>query len=76
MNPNSKQIKKKFLCVCGGGGGWGRISDFFCTKDLNLKRKNSFFFWQVGGGEVQWGCGGVDGRTDEQAQTHLPLQLL
>ena len=28
----------------------------------------------MGGGE--WGGVGVDGRTDEQAQTNLPLQLL
>ena len=39
---------------------------FFFTKNPNLKK--NFF----GGG----GGGGVDGRTDEQAQTNLPLQLL
>ena len=40
----------------------------FFTKNPNL---NNFFFF--GGGGVG---GGVDGWTDEQAQTNLPLQLL
>ena len=38
------------------------------TKDPNLKK--------IGGGGGGGGWGGVDGRTDEQAQTNLPLQLL
>ena len=53
----------------GGGGGGARVSVFFYTQNLNLKKKNIFFcFLGVGGG--------VDGWTDEQAQTNLPLQLL
>ena len=46
-------------------GQTNRPKLFFLTKNPNLKfRKNIFF------GE------GVDERTDEQAQTNLPLQLL
>ena len=57
----------------GGGGGigdaWGaRVSEFFFTKDPNLKDR---FF--LGGGERVGVGGGVDGWTDEQAQTDLPL---
>ena len=44
----------------------------FFTKNPNLKK--NYFFWGGGGGGG--GGGGVDGRTDEQAQTNLPLQLL
>ena len=45
-----------------GGGGAG-VSEFF-TMNPNLKY---FFFLFCGGG--------VDGWTDEQAQTNLPLHL-
>ena len=38
---------------------------------IALRGPAFFFFWGGGGGG-----GGVDGRTDEQAQTNLPLQLL
>ena len=47
----------------GGGGGGGsegglaRVNEFFSTKNPNLKKK----------------IGGVDGWTEEQAQTNLPL---
>ena len=42
-------------------------------RDSKFK-KNIFFLWgEMGGGGVGVG---VDGRTDEQAQTNLPLQLL
>ena len=47
-----------------------RISEFFFTKNQNLKIKTFFF---GGTGLVdRW----VAGRTDEQAQTNLPLQHL
>ena len=48
-------------------GGGGKVNDFF------TKNPKKIFFW--GGG---WGEGGEmgDGRTDKQAQTNLPLQLL
>ena len=49
-----------------GWQGGSRVSEFF-TKNPNLKKKMCVC---VGGG------GGVDGQTDEQAQTNLPLQLL
>ena len=38
-----------------------------------LHTETKFFF---GGGGGWGGVGGIDGRTDEQAQTNLPLQLL
>ena len=40
---------------------------------FHKESKSSFFCWAVGWGE---GGRGVDGWTDEQAQTNLPLQLL
>ena len=71
-----------FLSWLWGRGGWrgARVSDFF-HKESKSKKK-IVFFW--GGGEGGrpglgggWGVGGrVDGWTDEQAQTNLPLQLL
>ena len=51
----------------------------FLTKNPNLK---IFFFFCGGGGGGGWGGGRegvggrVDGRTEEQAQTNLPFQLL
>ena len=63
-----------FFLGGGGGGGGGRrgcvgdsVSEFF-TKNPNLKEN-------FGGKGVGWGWG-VDGRTDEQAETNLPPQLL
>ena len=55
----------------GGGGDGARVSNFF-TKNSKSKTK------KILGGEGVWvgGGGRVDGRTDEQAQTSLPLQLL
>ena len=47
--------------------GWGEgatDSDFFYKESKSKK------------GTFVRGWGGVDGRTDEQAQTNLPLQLL
>ena len=70
MNPNLKYFFVSFLGVAGGGGGGGgaRVSDFFSHR---IK-----FFKGVGVG-VGRGVGeGIDGWTDEQAQTNLPLQLL
>ena len=35
-----------FLCVGGGGGGWregARVSEFFFTKNLNLKKKKKSY---------------------------------
>ena len=66
-----------YVCVCGGGGG--RVSDFF-HKESKSKKKN-FFLVEGGGGVgvlggVCGGLGGVDGWSDEQAQSNLPLQLL
>ena len=43
--------------------------NFFFTKNPNLKNIR-------GWGEACGDRGGVDGWTDEQAQTKLPLQLL
>ena len=60
-------ITKNLNHFWGGGGGRGggaRVCHFF-TKNPNLK----------GGGGGGW-WGGVDGQTDKQAQTNLPLQLL
>ena len=54
-----------------GGGGLGLV--IFFHKESKSKKKNFFFFWRGGG--VRRGGGGVDGWTDEQAQTNLPLQL-
>ena len=55
----------------GGGGGRGaRVSKFFPQR-IQIKNKRIFVGW--GGGGVRWG---VDGWTDKQAQTNLPLQLL
>ena len=55
-----------------GGEGWGgaRVSEFFLTRNPNLK-KNSFEGMR--GDEVG---GGLDRRTDKQAQTNCSLQLL
>ena len=66
MNPNLKYIYIFFGGDVGGMlGGWrggARISEFFYTKNPNLKRKNmggglvgeaeksDFFFWGGGGG--------------------------
>ena len=58
--------------VGGGGAGVSDLSDFFfftMNPNLNNSKKKKNFFLGGGGG------GGVDGRTDEQAQTNLPLQL-
>ena len=60
-----------FLLLSGGGS---RLTKFFSTKIPNLK-KFFFFFGGGGGGGVGVG-GGVDGWTDEQARSNLPLQLL
>ena len=47
----------------------------FFTKNPNLQKKNkqkkNIFFFGGGGGRGGW----VDGWTDEQAQTNLPLQI-
>ena len=65
-----------FLCVCGGGGGGrgegARVSELSCKES-----KSIFFAGGGGGGGVGWWgwWGGVDGQTDEQVQTNLPLQL-
>ena len=48
---------------------------FFFTKNPNLKKEILFWGWGIGAVWVRVG-GGVDGWTDEQAQTNLPLQLL
>ena len=46
---------------------------------MNYLAKNPNLFFLPGGGGVGWwgwwGGGGVDGQTDEQVQTNLPLQL-
>ena len=55
-------------------GGGARVSDFFFHKES--KSKIFFFFGGGGGGRDEGARGGVDGWTDEQAQTNLPLQLL
>ena len=59
------------------GGRGSKVSDFFFTQNPNLI--NKFFVlgggaWWEGMGAGVWGE--VDGCTDEQAQTNLPLQLL
>ena len=50
----------------------------FFTKNPNLRKEVKLFF--LGGGGGAWlgevNGGGVDGWTDELAQTNLPLQLL
>ena len=72
MNPNLIKIIKKILF---SGGKGARVSDFFFTKNPNLKK--IFFFWG-GGGRGGGGKGvgvGIDRQTDEQAQTIFPLQL-
>ena len=46
----------------------------FLYKESKSK-KTFFFVFFLGGGGGGVGAG-VDGRTDEQAQTYLPLQLL
>ena len=63
-------------------GRGARVSEFF-TQNPNLKKKYIFFlfffFWGGGAGAGMCVCaegGGVDGWTDEQAQTNLPLQFL
>ena len=46
---------------------------------FHRESKSIFFFVGGGGGGVGgmgWVSGGVDGWTDEQAQSNLPLQLL
>ena len=45
----------------------------FFTKNQNLKKKMGVGDREVG---EEDGGGGIDGRTVEQAQTSLPLQLL
>ena len=70
-----------FFFLGGWGGGAGakggaRVSGFFFTKNPNLKKKKKIFFFGGGGGGRGRGWGGIDGRTDEEAQTNLPLQLL
>ena len=60
------QILKEFVFLFGGDGG-GEAGG---GGGLLTKLESKIFFW---GGRV-WG--GVDGWTDEQAQTNLPLQLL
>ena len=69
MDPNLKYIYIYIFFWGGGGRGLEYVIVF--TRNPNSKKK--FFFGGVGG----WGWlgGGVDGRTDEQAQTNLPLQL-
>ena len=68
MNPNLKK-KNSF----GGWGGVGAgVSEFFFTKNPNLKKKKKkknfffIFFFLGGGGAVGWGVGEglVDGQTD------------
>ena len=55
------------MCVGGGGGGGGGDG-----AGVRI-----FFGGGSGGGGGDGGCGGVvDGWTDKQAQTNLPLQLL
>ena len=57
-----------------GGRGQGRgarVSDFFHKESKSKKN----FSGGGGGGGVRRCGGGVDGWTDEQAQTNLPLQL-
>ena len=53
-----------------------RVSEFFFHKESKSRKKRKKFF--VRGMGVGWGGlgGGVDGRTDEQAQSNLPLQFL
>ena len=56
MNQFNKYPKLKktsfFLFLLVGGGGWGEevasISEFFVTKNPNLKKE--YFFWLEGGG--------------------------
>ena len=47
----------------------------FFHKESKAEKKIFFFFLGGGGGGGGEG-GGVDGWTDRQAQTNLPLQLL
>ena len=66
MGPNLKLKTIFFSGGAGGGGLAGRgagVSDFF-YHEPKFKIKN------------KKGGGGVDGWTDEQARTNLPLQLL
>ena len=65
--------------------GSGELEEVnFLNKESKayLKKKNSGGGGSVGlggGGRgfgAEWWCGGIDGWTDEQAQTNLPLQLL
>ena len=57
-----------------GGGGVEEVNFFNKESKTYLRKKKKIFFcvceWGGGGGR------GVDGLTDEQAQTNLPLQLL
>ena len=60
----------------GRGEGGARVNDFFFLKQTNLKKekkKKENFRWAGGGGGL--GGGRLDGRTDEQAQTNLSLDL-
>ena len=57
------KITKKLFGRRGAGERGPKVSDFF-TKNPNLKNK------------ILTGEWAVDGRTDEQPQTDLPLQLL
>ena len=43
---------------------------------FHKESKSNFFWWRVGCGGARVGGVGVDGRTDEQAQTNLPLKHL
>ena len=69
MNPNLKKIYIYFVFGGSEGGKRGsRVSNLF-TKVPNLKH------FSLGG----WGTGvgvALDDRTDAQAQTNVPLQLL
>ena len=63
----------------GGGGGKreARVNEFFFTKNPNLKKEKKISGGGEGGEVGVSGDGGrVDGWTDKQAQTNLPLQLL
>ena len=70
LNKESKSNKKK--TILAGGRGWrcgSRVSDFFFFSTEFFLVCVCVCVWGGGGG-------GVDRRTEEQAQTNLPLQLL
>ena len=61
----------------GGGGEWGAVGTGARESNFLTKNPNLNFFFFLGGRGLRVGVGvGIDGMTDEQAQTYLPLQLL